>query len=174
LENPPLEDRPRRGRTWVVIGLLVSLGLMLAGSSPRPAETVLAAPAAIAPSPGASAPGVSPLRSHASRRPTHRRATKRPTIAAARPTHRSATKRPRTPVSTCGAPRNPYHLNLCGHGHPVTAPPSDVCDYLNCVDLFWTGHGYLVRCDDGRYGLTGGRLGSCAWHGGKGRPVYRG
>jgi hypothetical protein len=71
-------------------------------------------------------------------------------------------------------PRNPYHLNLCGRGHQVTHPPEDVCDYLSCVDFFWAGRGYLVRCNDGRFGLTGGRLASCAWHRGEGRPVYAG
>lgn len=178
MENPPIADRPRRDRAravLVALALIVALGPTLTASSPRPTDQALAAPASVAPSPGASAsPGVSPLKVHAGRRPAHHRSRMPQAAATPSPAHRPSAKRHRRPVSTCGAPRNPYRLNLCGHGHQVTSPPKDVCTYFACVDFFWSGRGYMVRCNDGRFGLTGGRLGSCVWHRGEGRPVHTG
>jgi hypothetical protein len=77
-------------------------------------------------------------------------------------------------VPTCGAPANPYRLNLCGRGHLVFSPPGSVCDYFDCIDYFSNGRGYMVRCNDGAYGLSGGRRGACSYHDGVNEPVRQG
>jgi len=78
------------------------------------------------------------------------------------------------PVSLCGAPSNPYRLNLCGRGSFVYSPPSDVCSYFNCIANFPNGRGYMVECQDGTYSMSGGISGACSHHDGESKAVTRG
>ncbi len=136
-----------------------------AGLQPAPSSSPssIAAPvvvpttAAPAPTPSATPPKVTP-------KPT-------PT-----PTHKPTpppTKKP-TP-STCGAPANPWGLNLCGHGHTMTASqlPSGVCNYFHCIGNFSNGHGLMVECNDHTYSMSGGISGACSSHDGEGPLVYK-
>jgi hypothetical protein len=77
------------------------------------------------------------------------------------------------PESLCGAPPNPYHLNLCGRGSLVYTPPSDVCNYFSCIANFPNGTGYMVECNDGMYSMSGGHQGACSYHQGEGTAVTR-
>jgi Protein of unknown function (DUF3761) len=98
-------------------------------------------------------------------------ATTHPTAATVHPT-----QVPPKPVNTCGAPANPWGYNFCG-GATISSPPSSFCGYFNCIKSFWTedipGDGYVVRCQDGTYSLSGGESGACSSHGGVSRPLYR-
>jgi hypothetical protein len=78
------------------------------------------------------------------------------------------------PVALCGAPPNPYGLNLCGKGHLVYSPPADVCSYFNCIPNFPNGTGYMTECSDGMYSMSGGRQGACSYHGGESTAVTQG
>jgi hypothetical protein len=79
-----------------------------------------------------------------------------------------------TASSLCGAPPNPYGYNFCGTGNEVTAPPSDICNYFNCINNFGNGQGYMVECNDGTYSMSGGIDGACSDHYGEDRTVYSG
>ena len=81
---------------------------------------------------------------------------------------------PAVAVSLCGAPPNPYKLNLCGRGSLVYSPPADVCSYFNCIPNFPNGTGYMVECNDGMYSMSGGRPGACSYHDGEGTAVTQG
>jgi hypothetical protein len=86
---------------------------------------------------------------------------------------------PRTPSAhstarTCGAPANPYRLNLCGRGGKVYDPPVGVCRYFACIPSFSDGTGYMARCNDGKFSMSGGRRGTCSHHKGEGKPVFQG
>lgn len=85
-----------------------------------------------------------------------------------------STQAPPPQPSTCGAPSNPYGYNFCGTGGFVSSPPGDICNYFNCINNFWNGHGYMVECNDGAYSMSGGIRGACSYHGGEDRPVYSG
>jgi hypothetical protein len=86
------------------------------------------------------------------------------------------TVKPTPPVAVplCGAPSNPYHLNLCGRGSLVYNPPADVCSYFDCIANFPNGKGYMVECRDGTYSMSGGRQGACSYHDGEGTAVTQG
>jgi hypothetical protein len=75
---------------------------------------------------------------------------------------------------TCSAPTNPYGLNLCGRGSKVYDPPADVCQYFACIPNFSDGTGYMARCNDGKFSMSGGRRGACSYHKGEGKPVFQG
>lgn len=75
-------------------------------------------------------------------------------------------------VTLCGAPPNPYHFNQCGDGALIYSPPSDICNYFNCIESFWDGTGYMTECNDGTYSMSGGHDGACSYHDGEGSPVY--
>ena len=77
-------------------------------------------------------------------------------------------------AGTCGAPPNPYGLNLCGRGVRVYNPPSDVCSYFTCIDNFPNGRGYMVECNDQKFSMSGGIDGACSDNGGVAETVYRG
>ncbi|WP_091339139.1 hypothetical protein [Micromonospora rhizosphaerae] len=76
-----------------------------------------------------------------------------------------------TPTDRCGAPENPYGYNYCG-GALVFEPAADVCSYFVCVDGFWAGEGYLIRCGDGTVGMVSGKIGTCPDRQGRKDPVY--
>src|SRR5207253_5811985 len=40
------------------------------------------------------------------------------------------------PANLCGAPSNPWGYNFCG-GSLIYSPPSNFCDYFNCIPSFW-------------------------------------
>ena len=90
-----------------------------------------------------------------------------PTAAPVKPT-----QKPAPPVNTCGAPANPWGYNFCG-GNVIPNPPSDFCGYFSCIASFWTTtNGYVEQCVDGLFSHSGGRSGSCSYHGGNRRPLY--
>jgi hypothetical protein len=106
--------------------------------------------------------------------------TSSPTTRPPTTTHqpRPATTKPAPPkttraVSLCGAPPNPYGLNLCGRGSHVFQPPGDVCSYFDCIANFDNGVGYMEQCQDGMYSMSGGRQGACSHHGGERQAVFR-
>ncbi|HET6213643.1 MAG TPA: hypothetical protein VFE14_12335 [Micromonosporaceae bacterium] len=76
-------------------------------------------------------------------------------------------------ASLCGAPPNPYGYNFCG-GSRSYSPPADICSYFECINNFWNGVGYMIQCKDGMVSMSGGRSGSCSYHGGNLRTVYKG
>lgn len=45
-------------------------------------------------------------------------------------------------------------------------PPADFCSVVSCVSDFFSGNGYVVRCNDGVYSKSGGIQGACSQHGG--------
>jgi hypothetical protein len=83
------------------------------------------------------------------------------------------TPKPAAVTSTCGAPANPFGLNLCGNGQLVYSAPAGVCGYFQCIASFTSGKGYMVECRDGEYSMSGGRTGVCSDHGGASQPVYK-
>jgi hypothetical protein len=100
-----------------------------------------------------------------------------PTVAphTVAPTARPAvapTQRPTAPPrNLCGAPPNPWNYNFCGGG-TISSPPSNLCDFFNCIASFWQStKGYVEECQDGTYSHSGGRSGSCSSHGGNLRPL---
>jgi hypothetical protein len=79
---------------------------------------------------------------------------------------------PPPPPNTCGAPSNPWGYNFCG-GNLIYSPPSNFCNYFNCIPSFWKSTlGYVDECKDGTYSHSGGRQGACSYHGGEMRPLY--
>lgn len=61
------------------------------------------------------------------------------------------------------APPNPWGYTFDG-GSLIFSPPSNFCDYFNCIASFWNGTGYVVQCVDGTFSLSGGRSGVCSSH----------
>jgi hypothetical protein len=110
-------------------------------------------PATVIPAPATTKPKANPPTSH-------------------KPSPKPPTTKPKP--STCGAPANPWGLNLCGHGHTMTASqlPSGVCGYFDCIGNFPKGRGYMVECNDHTYSMSGGISGACSSHSGEAGPVY--
>jgi len=105
-----------------------------------------------------------------SSRPTHH-ASSQPKNPS--PPHRSTSSQPK-PQSQPRYPavnNNPwdYNFSCC---HLIDNPPSNFCDYFNCIATFWNGQGYVVECSDTMYSLSGGRQGVCSHHGGFYRNLY--
>lgn len=148
-------------RSIVPVVMLIGT-LSVTGCSADSSE--IATPPAAAPTPVASitqGPHTpSPRESHRVAKPTHHVTPRTPTTRAVGP--------------TCGAPTNPYSLNLCGRGNQVYNPSADVCTYFACIPNFSNGHGYMVQCKDGMFSMSGGRPGTCSHHNGEGRAVLRG
>lgn len=61
-----------------------------------------------------------------------------------------------------------YNFNCCNY---IYSPPSNFCSYFSCINNFWNGVGYVMECQDGMYSKSGGRSGSCSWHGGNLRAL---
>ncbi|HEX4723724.1 MAG TPA: hypothetical protein VH333_14500 [Pseudonocardiaceae bacterium] len=74
----------------------------------------------------------------------------------------------------CSAPPNPLGYNYCGHGSLIRAAGPDTCSYFQCIGNWRNGKGYMEECQDGDVSMSGGRQGSCSYHGGDARPVYQG
>jgi hypothetical protein len=105
--------------------------------------------------------------------PTPKPATPAPVVATAKPPPAPPTQPPAPPVAnTCGAPANPWGYNFCG-GNVISSPPSSFCSYFSCISSFWKStNGYVEQCADGMFSHSGGRQGSCSYHGGNQRPLY--
>src|ERR1700730_14913985 len=96
--------------------------------------------------------------------------TPKPTVRVT-PPPAPPTQPPPPGVNTCGAPANPWRYNFCG-GNFISSPPSNFCNYFNCIASFWKStNGYVEECADGKYSHSGGRSGSCSSHGGNLRPL---
>lgn len=78
-------------------------------------------------------------------------------------------------MNLCGAPANPWNYNFCG-GSSISDPPANFCDIgaFSCINNFWNGGGYVIECKDGMYSKSGGRSGSCSYHGGNWRALLQG
>jgi hypothetical protein len=173
----------------VLLTICLGLGLALAlvapsqtptgqranGGGPVGVQTLETLPAAgpdLTPTTTAPAPDATPsptpppptTTKPATTAPVTTHTTARSTVA----TTRTTTKAP----SLCGAPANPYGYNFCG-GATISNPPSDICSYLSCIANFWNGRGYIEQCNDGKFSKSGGIQGSCSYHGGNRRPLYR-
>jgi len=82
-----------------------------------------------------------------------------------------------TPVPTqppaTGLNGNPYGYNLTAPGNLIYSPPSDICNYFDCIASFWNNtNGYVDECVDGMYSHSGGVRGACSRHGGEAQPLY--
>ncbi|HEY0755948.1 MAG TPA: hypothetical protein VGD98_18465 [Ktedonobacteraceae bacterium] len=68
-----------------------------------------------------------------------------------------------------------YNFNSTG-GSLVHTPPAGFCNYFPCIANFQESddpdNGYLVECNDGKFGQSGGETGSCSQDGGDMRPLY--
>jgi len=88
------------------------------------------------------------------------------------------TKAPPPPppvANTCGAPSNPWGYNFCGTGSYIYSPPTAFCNYFACITSFWKStNGYVEECADNTFSHSGGRSGSCSYHGGNQQPLYGG
>jgi hypothetical protein len=82
----------------------------------------------------------------------------------------TATSGPQPTATPCpGVNCNPWGYNFTS-GNYIYNPPSNFCDYFNCIPNFWNStNGYVVECNDDTYSHSGGRSGACSYHGG----VYR-
>jgi hypothetical protein len=190
---PPTDPKKRIGKTGLIIGIVTAVvvlccgGLTLVGAlsgKPNPAPKAAAATdRSSSPSPSSS-----PTASAAATVPIAAPLVSTPPVATTtapappvvhttgpapkpNPTTKAPTKPPTQAVDLCGAPANPYGYNFCG-GSYITNPPSDVCSYLSCIANFWNGVGYVEQCQDGMFSKSGGRSGSCSYHGGNRRPLY--
>ncbi len=68
---------------------------------------------------------------------------------------------------------NPWGYNFRS-GRLIYDPPIDFCYYFDCIASFWDStNGYVEQCADKMFSHSGGRSGSCSWHGGNYRPLYR-
>ena len=78
---------------------------------------------------------------------------------------------PVPPVPSDGVSSNPwgYNFTCC---NLISSPPVNFCNYFNCINNFWNGVGYVIQCKDGMFSRSGGRQGSCSYHGGNNRPLY--
>jgi len=169
----------RTGAAWklpiVAVGaLLVLAGIGSAVSAPPSNSAGTVAQAKLSPSPSAdtiaistSAPTFPPTTSPQASPSTTPKPSPKPTPVAA------PKLPPAPPPSTCGAPANPWGYNLCS-GQFIYSPPSNLCQYFNCIPSFWKSTlGYVDECRDGTYSHSGGRQGACSYHGGELRPLFR-
>jgi len=96
--------------------------------------------------------------------PTPQPATPAPVVAAPAPAL--------PPANSCGAPSNPWGYNFC-RGSYIYSPPAGFCTYFSCIPSFWKStNGYVEQCVDGMFSHSGGRQGSCSYHGGNQRPLF--
>ncbi len=62
-----------------------------------------------------------------------------------------------------------YNFTCC---QLIYSPPASFCSYFVCISSFWNGAGYVMQCQDGMFSKSGGKSGSCSYHGGNWRPLY--
>lgn len=121
-------------------------------ATPKPAETPTETPTAT--------PTVTPTATQ----------TPKPTATATPAPQPTATN---TPAPSCpyqAVNGNPwcYNFQCC---NTIYSPPSNFCAYFSCINNFWNGSGYVEECQDGMYSKSGGRSGSCSYHGGNLQPL---
>lgn len=98
-------------------------------------------------------------------------ATSRPAPTATPRPQPTATPKPK--CSTDGAPPNPWCYTFQNTGKYIYSPPGTFCNYFRCIPSFWKStNGYVEECQDGEYSHSGGRSGSCSYHGGNLRPLF--
>ena len=66
---------------------------------------------------------------------------------------------------------NPWDFNF-DFGDLIYEAPDDFCVYFNCIDNFDYGNGYVIQCRDHMFSHSGGRQGSCSYHGGNYRALF--
>jgi hypothetical protein len=174
------KKRSKRARIGIWTALVVALLLLVSGISaafgggnqtatPTPTPTAQQAAMLLA-SPTRQA--VSPTSE-----PTHvptPKPTPKPTFV---PTHKATPRptQPPTPTPCPGVNCNPWGYNFSA-GKLIYYPPSNFCDYFNCISSFWgsddPGDGYVVQCVDGTFSQSGGESGACSYHSGVSRPLY--
>jgi hypothetical protein len=108
-------------------------------------------------------------------------------IAKSPPSPPPTTPPPTTPPPTTPPPTTPpppkcppvngnpwgYHFYCSGGINKfIYSPPGTFCNYFTCIGNFWNGQGYVEECRDGEYSKSGGRQGSCSYHGGNQQPLY--
>jgi hypothetical protein len=77
-----------------------------------------------------------------------------------------------TPTLCPGVNCNPWGYNF-SPGNLIYSPPGNFCAYFNCIPSFWSStNGYVEECQDATFSHSGGRSGSCSYHGGNWRPLY--
>jgi hypothetical protein len=85
------------------------------------------------------------------------------------------TLRPTQPPVCQAINNNPWCYTFTA-GKLIYNPPSNFCDYFNCLASFWEsddpGDGYVVECADSTFSQSGGERGACSSHGGVSRPLY--
>jgi hypothetical protein len=167
------------GSVAAVLLLCCGIGAMLTafgngsggkGTNPAAAESPMGGQAV-----GAPAPQPSPTTPVAEPSPTPaaKPSATTPKLKTSPSTHKpSPTPTKKPTVNLCGAPKNPWNYNFCG-GSTITNPPSDFCSYFECINNFWNGKGYVIQCNDGMFSKSGGRSGSCSYHSGNRRPLYK-
>jgi len=161
-----------------VVGIGAGGALAVAVLSPPPPSD-RASPPIVAPATQPAPPTVTSMTA-VPRTTAHPATTRSPTTvttkkpAAIRPPKSSSPPSTAKPASLCGAPPNPYGYNFCGRGGYVLDPPPDICAYFDCIPNFWNGQGHMEECRDHTYSMSGGRSGSCSYHGGNLRAVSRG
>jgi len=144
------------------------IGVLNAPPSSETARTAATTPMTIRPAEPARANTVT---SSAVVTPPPSLSTAPPTSSAPPPAPVQPPAPPAPAPDLCGAPANPYGYNFCS-GSYINSPPSDICNYLSCIPNFWNGVGYVIQCQDGMFSKSGGRSGSCSYHGGNRRPLY--
>jgi len=149
-------------------------------TSPTATSAVIVAPTPTPPSPEAVLP--TPTRDTASLRPTPTpttvvvKPTPKPTAVVVKPTpaptHAAVKPTPTPKAKPTGVNGNPWGYNFT-QGNLIYNPPSNFCDYFNCIASFWQHtNGYVDECQDGTYSHSGGVQGACSHHGGEMRPLY--
>jgi hypothetical protein len=89
----------------------------------------------------------------------------------------TATNTPVPPTATpvplyCNPICNPWGYDF-NPGKYIYSPPSNFCQYFNCIGSFWSStNGYVEECQDKTCSHSGGVSGSCSSHGGNWRPLY--
>jgi hypothetical protein len=76
------------------------------------------------------------------------------------------------PPEPCGVYGNPWCYDYDGSSL-IYNPPAAFCSYFPCIPSFWDGRGYVIQCVDGEFSKSGGIQGSCSYHGGNARPLYK-
>jgi hypothetical protein len=135
----------------------------------RPSATATETPASTATLTPTAKPTLTPSATQSS--------TSKPTAPPRPPPTATAvpTKAPPPPPApnTCGAPANPWGYNFCGTGGFIYSPPANFCSYFACIPNFWKStNGYVEQCSDSMFSHSGGRSGSCSYHGGNKQPLY--
>jgi hypothetical protein len=174
-----LPQRTQQEQVFIVKGSLVAAivfctmtGVAVGGGHPPSSNAGITAAATSTPQASDSGPsgsGVGVLAPTATPSPT---ATPKPKPTATPKPKPTATPKPK-PTCIPGAVNcNPWGYNF-SHGSYIYNPPGAFCSYFACIANFWNGKGYVMQCQDGMYSKSGGRSGSCSYHGGNRRPLLK-